>query len=91
MSDGWDGTLYVYKERLGVGYHVETGRVYYLAYDANDMNPGGGVCNLLRGDGHICRLPVDHDGPHMPFAADLVVQSGMYVTAISPDPTEEDE
>ncbi len=89
MSDGWEGTLIISKERLGVGYHTETGRLYYLAYDVNDMNPGGQVCNLIRGDGIICRLPADHDGPHMAFTAEVVAASGMYVSAIAPESDKE--
>jgi len=87
--DAWDDeSLVILKESKNIG-HKASGRWYLMAYDASTANPGGMLCNRINAVGDaICRLRRDHwPHPHIPFHVTLVVQSGIYVDQIGPDPT----
>jgi len=86
----WDDTttMMVMRSEPEVG-RDRLGRLFFLAYDVNDRNPDGAVCNLIRGDGVVCRLPNghfdEHGLGHMPFSPLLLIESGVYVTDIAVD------
>ena len=55
--------------------------VLLLAYDTlrtRDVH----VCNVSRQDGSVCRLPVNHDGLHVPFSGELIATTGVHVVAV---------
>lgn len=84
----WDDkrTMSVQRNEREVGRDRD-GHLFFLAYDSNDKNPGGAVCNFMRGDGCVCRLPNGHFDDlgfgHMPFHPMLLIESGVYVTDIA--------
>ena len=49
-----------------------------LAYKA-DWHIAAKLCNVSRQTGAVCRLWREHDGPHVPFAGELVATTGVYV------------
>lgn len=88
-----DEAFWVLRNAKEFGYSDT--HVYYLGYDTENWTPQLGptnhVCNRPRPDGVVCRLPADHDYPHMAFHVPLVIESGVYVIRREPrqpdDPT----
>lgn len=56
------------------------GTILHVAVDKGGVMDAA-LCNVSRQDGSVCRLPLAHDGPHIPFGPDLCAV-GVYVTAI---------
>jgi len=56
--------------------------VLLLGYDMGNTTAAvvkRGVCNASRNDGDVCRMPMGHDGAHVPFSGELICTTGVYI------------
>lgn len=77
MTLGWDDSAYVVwnsNRSMAVG----PSRSLLIGYD-KERELDATICNVSKTNGEVCRLPLGHDGLHVPFSGELIAVSGVYV------------
>jgi hypothetical protein len=71
MHDTWSEEQFfvdIDEPTIGLGQQ----HILYLDYSDGSTESEQGVCNHPRSDGVVCRLWVNHPGPHIPFSVEVV-------------------